>query len=124
MSAAAAPASLPHDARALRAPYLLSLPALLLFLTIVIVPIAMTVLLSFNRWDRMQGILPVFVLTNWIEVLSDGYFREMFMRTFRVAALVTLLTVALGAPEAYVLNRMHTGAQSQSRQGGEPAYGV
>src|SRR4051812_15764585 len=107
MSASAAPALLPHDIRALRAPYFLSLPALLLFLGIVIVPIAMTVLLSFNRWDRMQGILPVLTLANWIEVFSDGYFREMFMRTFRLAALVTLLTVALGAPEAYILNRMH-----------------
>lgn len=99
-------ATLPRDARAARTPYLLSLPALLLFVGIVIVPIAMTVLLSFNRWDRAQGIVPTFVLTNWIEVFTDSYFREVFARTFRVAALVTLLTMALGAPEAYILNRM------------------
>jgi putative spermidine/putrescine transport system permease protein len=98
---------LAHDAKASRTPYLLSFPALLLFIGIVLVPIAMTILLSFNRWDRMQGILPVFVLTNWTEVFVDGYFREMFLRTFRMAALVTLLTMALGAPEAYILNRMH-----------------
>ena len=31
---------------------------------------------------------------------------EMFGRTFRIAVLVTLLTAVLGAPEAYILNRM------------------
>ena len=30
----------------------------------------------------------------------------MFLRTFRIAILVTLLTAVLGAPEAYILNRM------------------
>ena len=30
----------------------------------------------------------------------------MFLRTFRIAVLVTLLTAVLGAPEAYILNRM------------------
>ncbi|MEO8751777.1 MAG: ABC transporter permease [Casimicrobiaceae bacterium] len=99
-------ATLPHDAPASRTPYLLSLPALLLFLGIVIVPIAMTVLLSFNTWDRARGIVPTFVSTNWVEVLTDPYFREVFARTFRMAALVTLLTMVLGAPEAYILNRM------------------
>lgn len=88
------------------APYLLSLPALLLFLGIVIAPILMTILLSFNQWNSAQGIQNVFVLSNWREVLSDSYFSEMFLRTFRLAGLVTLLTVVIGAPEAYILNRM------------------
>ena len=30
----------------------------------------------------------------------------MFWRTFRIACLVTLVTALLGAPEAYILNRM------------------
>ena len=32
----------------------------------------------------------------------------MFLRTFRVAFLVTLLTAVLGAPEAYILSRMRS----------------
>ena len=106
MSAYAPQVLAPRNWRAPLAPYLLSLPAMLLFLGIVVVPIVMTVLLSFNHWDRVNGIEPVFVLSNWSEVFSDGYFREMFLRTFRLAALVTLLTALLGAPEAYILNRM------------------
>ena len=94
----------PDPARA--APYLLSLPAFLLFVGVVLVPIAMTVLLSFHDWGQYKGIQPVLILKNWREVASDGYFHEMFLRTFRVALLVTLLTAVLGGPEAYILSRM------------------
>jgi putative spermidine/putrescine transport system permease protein len=88
------------------APYLLSLPAFLLFVGVVLIPIAMTVLLSFHDWGQYKGIQPVLILKNWREVASDGYFHEMFLRTFRVALLVTLLTAVLGGPEAYILSRM------------------
>jgi len=87
-------------------PYLLSLPALLLFIAIVLIPIAMTALLSFHDWDQNRGIETVLILKNWREVWSDGYFHEMFARTFRIALLVTLLTCVLGVPEAYILSRM------------------
>jgi putative spermidine/putrescine transport system permease protein len=87
-------------------PYLLSLPALLLFAAIVIVPLVMTVLLSFHDWGQYKGIEPVFILKNWHEVFTDSYFLEMFWRTFRIAFFVTLFAAVLGAPEAYILNRM------------------
>ena len=88
------------------APYLLSLPALLLFAAVVIVPLAMTVLLSFHDWGQYKGIEPIFVLKNWREVFTDPYYGEMFWRTFRIALGVTVLAVLFGAPEAYILNRM------------------
>jgi putative spermidine/putrescine transport system permease protein len=87
-------------------PYLLSLPALLLFIGIVLIPIAMTVVLTFHDWGQYKGIEPVFILKNWKEVWSDSYFHEMFLRTFRIAILVTLMTAVFGAPEAYILSRM------------------
>jgi len=88
------------------APYLLSIPALLLFAGVVVVPLAMTVILTFHDWGQYKGIEPVFILKNWIEVFSDPYFGEMFWRTFRIALIVTVLAALLGAPEAYILNRM------------------
>jgi putative spermidine/putrescine transport system permease protein len=87
-------------------PYLLSLPALLLFAGVVVVPLAMTVVLTFHDWGQYKGIEPVFILKNWKEVFSDPYFGEMFWRTFRIAAIVTVLAALFGAPEAYILNRM------------------
>ncbi len=66
-------------------PWLLSAPALLLFIVIVLVPIAMTALLSFHEFSTSTGIRPVFSLVNWIEVFTDGYFHEMFLRTLRIS---------------------------------------
>ncbi|MCL4764938.1 MAG: ABC transporter permease [Hyphomicrobiaceae bacterium] len=108
MSAAVPSRAGPDEGRASLAPYLLSLPAFLLFVGIVFIPIVMTVLLSFHDWGQYKGIEPVFILKNWREVWSDGYFHEMFARTFRIAVAVTLLSAALGAPEAYILNRMRS----------------
>jgi putative spermidine/putrescine transport system permease protein len=109
MSAAApAPASGPvaAPASAARAAWALALPALMLFVGVVVIPLAMTVMLSFHDWGQYKGIEPVFILKNWQEIASDPYYAEMFWRTFRVAILATLITAVLGAPEAYILNRM------------------
>lgn len=102
MQGASAPAIAPQT----RSAWALVLPALGLFLAVVIIPLAMTVLLSFHDWGQYKGIEPVFILKNWNEIWSDSYFHEMFARTFRIAVLATLITMVLGAPEAYVLNRM------------------
>ncbi len=88
------------------APYWLTGPALLVFLGLVIIPLGMTVLLSFYDWGQYKGIVPDFTLKNWIEVFTDSYFFEIFMRTFRIAFLVTLAAIVIGVPEAYILNRM------------------
>jgi putative spermidine/putrescine transport system permease protein len=87
-------------------PYLLSAPALLLFVGVVLAPLAMTVILSFNDWSMNRGIVLVFTWKNWREAFGDGYYYGIFFRTLRTAAIVTLITAVFGAPEAYVLNRM------------------
>ena len=87
-------------------PYVLSGPALLLFVGVVLIPIAMTAVLSFNDWTMTRGIIPEFTLKNWQDVFGDDYFYGIFFRTLRLAVAVTLITAVFGAPEAYVLNRM------------------
>jgi putative spermidine/putrescine transport system permease protein len=89
-----------------RAALALALPALMLFVGVVVIPLAMTVMLSFHDWGQYKGIEPVFILKNWREIISDPYYAEMFWRTFRVAALATLITAVFGVPEAYILHRM------------------
>jgi putative spermidine/putrescine transport system permease protein len=85
---------------------LLAGPALLLFVGAVLVPIAMTVLLSFNDWGQYKGIEPIITMKNWREIATDSYFLEIFLRTFRIALIVTTVAVLIGTPEAYILNRM------------------
>ena len=92
--------------RSTRSAYLLTAPALLVFVGVVLVPIVMTALLSFHDWGQYKGIETVLILKNWREVFTDGYFLEMFARTFRIALLVTFITMLIGAPEAYILSRM------------------
>jgi putative spermidine/putrescine transport system permease protein len=87
-------------------PYVLSAPALLLFAVIVVVPIGMTVLLSFHDFSTSKGIQPVLILKNWKELFTDAYFREMFLRTLRISLWVTFICAIVGATEAYILNRM------------------
>ena len=94
------------EERSSRAPWALTAPALMLFVGVLLIPLAMTVMLSFHDWGQYKGIEPVFILKNWQEIATDPYYAEMFWRTFRIAILTTLLTAVLGAPEAYILNRM------------------
>lgn len=87
-------------------PYWLTGPALAVFLGLVIIPLGMTVLLSFYDWGQYKGIVAEFNLKNFREIFSDSYFLEVFLRTLRIAVLVTLFSILIGVPEAYILNRM------------------
>jgi len=90
-----------------RAPWLLSGPGLALFAALLGAPLVMTFMLSFYQFDYSTGgIQPGFSLANYLEVLEDDYFHLIFGRTFGLAFLVSLICVLIGAPEAYILNRM------------------
>ncbi|WP_448203959.1 ABC transporter permease [Azospirillum sp. sgz302134] len=105
-AAAAAPPAPSTTERPSPVPYLLSLPALALFAVLLLVPLAMTMLLSLNSFGFYTGIQDVWQFGNYIDVFTDSYFHEIFLRTFRIAVVVTLLSAVLGAPEAYILRRM------------------
>ncbi|MFS2100876.1 ABC transporter permease [Variovorax sp. Varisp85] len=88
-------------------PWWLSGPALLLFSALLLVPLALTAVLSFNVYDPATGPKSgEFTLAHYALVFSDSYYLGIFWRTFWVSGLVTLICVLVGAPEAYVLSRM------------------
>ena len=88
------------------APVALSLPALALFTLMVLLPLALTALLSFQQYDQDKGVQGGFTLASYALVLGDSYYYEIFFRTGWIAALTTLICVLVGAPEAYILSRM------------------
>ena len=88
------------------APYLLSAPALLLFGLMVLLPLGLTALLSFQHFHHETGVQGGFTLASYALVLGDSYYWEVFGRTGWVALLTTLICVLIGAPEAYILSRM------------------
>lgn len=87
-------------------PYLLSSPALALFGLMVLLPLGLTAVLSFQQYDVNVGVKGGFTLASYAHVLGDSYYYEIFFRTGWVAALTTLICVLVGAPEAYILSRM------------------
>ncbi|MFM9925679.1 ABC transporter permease [Variovorax sp. H27-G14] len=88
-------------------PWWLSAPALLLFTALLVVPLLLTAVLSFNVYDPATGPKSgEFTLDHYALVFSDSYYLGIFWRTFWVSGLVTLICVVVGAPEAYVLSRM------------------
>lgn len=88
-------------------PWWLSAPALLLFAALLVVPLALTAVLSFNVYDPATGPKTgEFTLEHYTHVFTDSYYHGIFWRTFWISGLVTLICVLVGAPEAYVLSRM------------------
>ena len=79
---------------------------MLLFACMLLVPLGLTVVLSFNVFDHATGVKNQFTLAHYAAVLSDEYYYGIFWRTFWIAGLTTLICLAIGAPEAYVLSRM------------------
>jgi putative spermidine/putrescine transport system permease protein len=92
--------------RALAAPYWLCAPALILFAVLLAVPLLMTFLLSFDAYSDAAGIIRTWTLANYVEILTDPYFGDIFLRTLRVAFVTTFACVLIGTPEAYILSRM------------------
>lgn len=83
-----------------------SIPLAIVFLTLVLTPLALTLVLSFRPFDYSAGILPGHTFEHDLAVVTDGYFLEIFWRTFWIAGVTTLICVLIGAPEAYILSRM------------------
>lgn len=87
-------------------PTLLVGPGALLFLALVVLPLALTFILSFHAFDHTAGVKNEFTLGHYWAVISDDYYLNIFWRTLRLALLTTVICALIGAPEAYILSRM------------------
>jgi putative spermidine/putrescine transport system permease protein len=84
----------------------MSAPALLLFACMLLVPLGLTTLLSFHVFDHATGVKDGYTTAHYLAVVTDEYYHGIFWRTFWISGLTTLLCLAIGAPEAYILSRM------------------
>jgi putative spermidine/putrescine transport system permease protein len=87
-------------------PYVLSAPATALFALMVLLPLALTALLSLQKFSHDTGVLPGFTLGAYATVVGDAWYWEVFARTGWIALLATLICILVGVPEAYILSRM------------------
>ncbi|GGJ89139.1 ABC transporter permease [Pseudomonas matsuisoli] len=90
------------------APWLLTGPALLVFVTLLAAPLVLTAMLSLNLFSDTEGVIPVYTLANYLEVFGDDYFHEIFLRTGGMALAVTFFSVLIGVPETLIIARMRS----------------
>lgn len=98
--------SSPGASYANQTPWLLSAPALAVFVSLLLTPLILTGLLSFYAFDSQRGLTDTLTLANYIDVFTDGYYLEIFGRTAAMALLVTLVCIVIGVPETLILSRM------------------
>ena len=88
-------------------PWALSLPGTVLFVSLLLIPMLMTVVLSFNVYDADLGAVPdKYTIAHYLKVLGDSYYYEIFFRTYWISLCVALVCVIIGVPEAYIISRM------------------
>ena len=84
----------------------LILPALLVVAALLIGPMVLLARISVNQYSATQLMIEATTPQNYINAVSDPYYRNVMLTTLVVALLCTVLTLALGFPAAYRLARM------------------
>jgi putative spermidine/putrescine transport system permease protein len=74
----------------------------------VLVPMAILLRYSFNKFDPRLMMVDAFSLDNYVKFFADPYYVAVLWTTFRVAILCTVVCLAMGLPLAYVLARTST----------------
>jgi len=87
-------------------PLFLTGPSTLLFFALVLLPLTLTIMLSFNTYSYDKGIQDIYTIANYSQVLQDPYYLNIFWRTLRLALITTVIAVIIGVPEAYILSNM------------------
>ena len=70
-----------------------------------LVPLAILLRYSFNRFDPRRMMIETFSLDNYVKFFSDPYYTGVLWTTLRVAALCTVVCLVMALPLAYVLAR-------------------
>ena len=70
-----------------------------------LVPLAILFRYSFDKVDARRIMIETFSFENYVKFFSDPYYTGVLATTLRVAALCTVVCLAMGMPFAYVLAR-------------------
>jgi putative spermidine/putrescine transport system permease protein len=81
------------------------LPGLSL-LVFVVLPVALSVQMSFKTWGFFTGISDAFTSANYLQVLRDPYYVKAWTNSIVICAESALVTLAVGSLTAYMLWRV------------------
>ncbi len=87
------------------APWFWLTPAGALLIPFFVIPVLITVRNSVYRDDPMGFLVPAFTFASYARVLSDSYYLGVFGNTLVAAASVSLITLAVAYPFAWLLAR-------------------
>jgi putative spermidine/putrescine transport system permease protein len=91
------------SARRASVPYLLVLPATVVFVVFFIAPLVTLTINSFYDYGRLTGIVHVFTLKNYQRIWLDSFYLEIVGRTLRLASVTAVITILVGYPVALYL---------------------
>ncbi len=86
----------------------LILPAVLVVAALLVGPMVLLARISLNQYSPTQLMIEATTAQNYINAVTDPYYREVMATTLVVALLCTALTLVLGFPAAYRLARMES----------------
>jgi ABC-type spermidine/putrescine transport system permease subunit I len=84
---------------------LLLAPITTLYVLFLLVPISFFLALGVLKFSAFQLYEPVLTAENFRRLVLDGFYQAILLRTLRIAAVVTLLSLLLGYPLALFLAR-------------------
>ena len=84
-----------------RRPWLLLSPALGVVTLLLVIPACFVVVYSFWLRTAAGGVEMTFSLHNWQLVLSDPFYRDILINTFKIAAVSTIVCALAGYVPAY-----------------------
>jgi len=82
---------------------LLSSPLLLVLLLAFVAPVLLMLPLSLHEYLPGEGISTQWTLSNYTDLVTDGYYREVLVRTLVLGLGVTAICLLLGYPLAYFI---------------------
>ena len=85
-------------------PYLLGLPALVFMGVLLLLPVGFLISLSFFKPDD-EGVL-LFSLDAYQDIFSDPYNLAMIVRTIKISAITTIISLVLAFPVALYLRQV------------------
>lgn len=80
-------------------------PATLFVVAALFIPMALLFRYSLNAFVPGQFMVEALTIENYVRFFTDPFYTAVLWRTFRIALVVMLICLALGAPLAYVLAR-------------------
>lgn len=89
-------------------PWLLLSPALISVTLLLVIPVIFIVVYSFWLRTAVGAEQVGFYMDNWVEVLTDPFYRDILFSTLRIAAITTIICALMGYVPAYFIARSQT----------------